>query len=120
MLLELSNILSKGGRPNIDHDTYQEKVQLDPTSGYDQNWDFRRVWIENFIEKNRDVQIKGQALTHEDVAELLRRINLSSFFVSCELVSTALTRPRIRFAAKSLAGAEPVVDFLLKGKIKYR
>lgn len=120
LLLELSNILSKGGRPNIDHDTYQEKVQLDPTSGYDENWDFRRVWLEAFQEKDRIVQIRGQALTHEDVAEFLRRVNLSSFFVQNELISTALARPRIRYAAKALAGAEPVVDFVIKGKIKYR
>ncbi len=121
VMLELSNMLSKGGRPHIDNDRYQEMIQLDPAAGYDENWDYRRLWLSNFEEKSREVTITGQALTHEDVAELLRRINLSNFFVENELVSTDLAKPKIE-GVKKPGGSEqePVVHFELRGKVRYR
>jgi type IV pilus assembly protein PilN len=120
VMLELSNILSKGGRPHINHDEYQEMIQANPTAGYDENWDFRRVWLSSFKEKDRQVQLAGQGLTHEDVAEFLRRINLSKFFVETELVSTNLQAPRINLEGFDAKEADPVVQFVMKSEIRYR
>ncbi len=121
IMLELSNILSKGGHPTIDNVKYQEMVQLDPTAGYDENWDYRRLWINKFVEKKRLVQISGQALSHEDVAEFLRRINLSDYFVTNELIETSLKKLSLQ-ALKNVTidKAEPVVAFKLKGEIRYK
>jgi len=120
VMLELSNILSKGGRPHINHDEYQEMIQANPTAGYDENWDFRRVWISGFKEKDRHVQLTGQGLTHEDVAEFMRRINLSEFFVSTELVSTNLQPPSIKLPGFKAKDADPVVRFVMKSEVRYR
>ncbi len=121
VLLELSNIMSKRGRPHLDQDAYQEMIRIDPAAGYDENWDFRRVWISRFKEKDRRVRISGDALTHEDVAEFLRRINLSSFFTASELISTSLTKPKIKLPdTKKLGETTPVVHFEFRGEIKYR
>jgi type IV pilus assembly protein PilN len=120
VMLELSNILSKGGRPQVDEDEYQAKINLDPAAGYDENWDFRRLWISEFSEKDRKVRISGQALTHEDVAEFLRRVNLSNFFVANELLSTDLSAPKVLLDLKFDKEAEPVVHFEMAGQVRYR
>ena len=120
VMLELSKILSKGGRPNIDNVKYQEAIRLDPTAGYDESWDYRGLWITSFQEKNRMVTIKGQALTHEDVAEFLRRLNLSRFFVTVELISTNLARPDVRSANGKKFAMDAVVHFTVSGKVRYR
>jgi type IV pilus assembly protein PilN len=118
VMLELSTILSKGGRPNIDNVQYQEMIRLDPTAGYDEDWDYRRLWISSFSEKNKEVDIEGQALTHEDVAEFLRRINLSRFFTTSELVSTDLGTLSLKMPG--VDGKDPVVRFKMKGAVRYR
>ena len=120
VMLELSNILSKSGKPNIDNAKYQEILRRDPTSGYDEDWDYRRLWLLDFTEKNREVTIRGEAMTHEDVAEFLRRINLSRFFVSSELNSTILGAPQTKLANLNAKQIEPVVKFEIKGKVRYR
>ena len=94
-------------------------IQLDPASGYDENWDFRRLWISSFQERERHVTIRGQALTHEDVAEFLRRINLSDFFVSSQLEGTDLSAPSVGGLQTAISGADPVVHFSLSGKVRY-
>ena len=119
VMLELSKILSYKGRPHVDHDQYQEMIQIDPAAGYDENWDYRRVWVSQFSEKDRNIDISGQALTHEDVAEFLRRINLSNFFVSSELVSTSLRDPK-GLPKTGSNKLDPVVHFKVIGKVKYR
>jgi type IV pilus assembly protein PilN len=120
VMLELSEILSRGGRPHLDNDRYQEMVQKNPTAGYDENWDYRRLWITAFSEKQRRVKISGQGLTHEDVAEFLRRLNLSEFFVKSELVSTTLGAPKIDKAGFDAKKARPVVHFSLEAEVRYR
>jgi type IV pilus assembly protein PilN len=120
VMLELSNILSKRGTPNIDKVKYRELVRLDPTAGYDEDWDYRRLWISSFSEKDREVVIDGQALTHEDVAEFLRRINLSRFFVKSELVSTDLGKIKLKMPGIKDGNTEPVVHFTVNATVRYR
>jgi len=120
VMLELSKILSKGGRPQIDNARYQEMIQTDPTAGYNPDWDFRRLWITEFKEHERMIEIDGQGVTHEDVAEFLRRINLSDFFVSSELVSTNLSAAQMETAQNVKKVAEDAVHFKLKGQVRYR
>lgn len=119
VMLELSSILSKGGKPNFDDVAYQEMIRLDPTSGYDEDWDYRRIWLSRLSETNRKVVIEGKALTHEDVAEFLRRINLSRFFVSSELISTSLGAPTEITKLKS-GKVDEVVSFVVHGEVVYQ
>lgn len=120
VMLELSEILSKDGRPHMDRDHYQELIQRNPAAGFDENWDFRRLWLDTFAEKDRRVRISGQGLTHEDVAEFLRRLHLSDFFVRNELVSTSLGPPKIGMAGFSAQKARPVVHFALEAEVRYQ
>ena len=119
-LLEIAALMSKGGRPNIDHDKYQEMVRFDPTSGYDESWDYRRLWLDSIKEKSKEVRLAGQALTHEDVAEFLRRINLSSFFTSSELISTDVRKPALKALVKPIENSDPVVHFTIDTTVRYR
>jgi len=119
-MIEISNILSKNGRPNVDQAKYQEKIQMNPTLAFDESWDYRRLWLDSFAEKDLSVRISGQGLTHEDVAEFLRRLQLSSFFLSNELVSTNLSKPTVVMKDVSLDGVDAVVHFELQAKIRYK
>ncbi len=120
LMIEMSNILSKNGRPNVDHVKYQQMIQMNPTLAFDESWDYRRLWIDTFAEKDKNVRITGQGLTHEDVAEFLRRLQLSSFFESNELVSTNLSKPTLPMKDVALDGVDPVVHFTLQAKIRYK
>jgi type IV pilus assembly protein PilN len=120
VMLELSNILSKRGRPNIDKAAYDKLIRLDPTAGYDEDWDYRRLWISKLSEKSKSVIIEGQALTHEDVAEFLRRLNLSRFFVTSELISTDLGKVQLNMPGIKEAKTDPVVHFKINATVRYR
>jgi len=120
VMLELSKILSKDGRPHLDHDTYQQKIQENPALAYDENWDYRRLWLDSFHEQDRRVKLTGQGLTHEDVAEFLRRVNLSDFFVSSELLSTNLAKPTIKKPEFSVDDSNKVVHFNLEAVVRYK
>ena len=120
LMIEMSNILSKNGRPNVDHVKYQQMIQMNPTLAFDESWDYRRLWIDTFAEKDKSVRITGQGLTHEDVAEFLRRLQLSSFFESNELVSTNLAKPSLAMKDVPLDGVDQVVHFTLQAKIRYK
>ena len=47
-----------------------------------------RVWLEGFDENQKKVKIKGAAKSNEDVAEFLKRLNLSVFFADVAPEST--------------------------------
>lgn len=120
VMLELSKILSREGGPQIDNTRYQEMVKTDPTAGYEEGWDYRRLWIDEFSEKDRKIKITGQGLTHEDVAEFLKRVSLSDFFVSSRLISTDLSKPKIQTKTTGPVSTDPVVHFKLEGEVRYR
>lgn len=80
LMRELSEILTTHKGPTFDRVTYEEKLRRDPNIGFNAGWDPRRLWIESFEESQRKVRIRGVARTNEDVAEFLKRLQLSVFF----------------------------------------
>lgn len=85
MLIELSHILSPGGRPSSDPRVL-ERVQRDnPTQMYNTTWDPHRLWITKFTERNRAVTIEGSGRTADDVGEFMRRMMLSQYFEEVRL-----------------------------------
>jgi len=120
VMLEISRILSRNGRPTINNDAYQALIKENPVRGYDEDWDYRRIWIKSFKEKDRNITILGQGITHEDVAEFLRRLSLSDFFVSSELVSTSLSKPDVAITGVNLKAVDQVVSFSVIGSVKYK
>jgi type IV pilus assembly protein PilN len=88
LLRELSEILTPGKGPTFDGVTYQENLLRDPNAGFNASWDTRRVWLDTFDEEHKKVKIKGSAKSNEDVAEFLKRLNLSVFFAEVTPEST--------------------------------
>jgi type IV pilus assembly protein PilN len=112
MLVELSNILSLGKGPSIRPEEYQEMLKRDPASGFNPEWDPRRLWLTRFEESDREVLLEGQAMSNEDVGELLRRIKISKYFFNEVLVKTR--------TEKSAETTAVVIAFELKCNIRYR
>jgi len=89
LLREISEILTPGKGPTFDGITYQENLLRDPNAGFNASWDTRRVWLETFDEDHKKVRIRGAAKSNEDVAEFLKRLNLSVFFTEVNPESTS-------------------------------
>lgn len=88
LLREISEILTPGKGPTFDGVAYQEALMRDPNVGFNAGWDTRRVWLESFDEDGKKVRIRGAAKSNEDVAEFLKRLNLSVFFEDVNPEST--------------------------------
>ena len=80
LMRELSDLLTKGKGPSLDKDSYESQLKKDPTSGFNPNWETRRVWLLSYEEKAHNVKLKGAAKSDEDVAEFLKRLKQSPFF----------------------------------------
>lgn len=111
MLVELSHLLSPGGRPSADPATL-ERIQRDnPTEMYNANWDPHRVWVTRFSEENRAVVIEGAARTADDVGEFMRRMMLSRYFDQVQL-----ERSR---GAEDLPTHIAVQEFQIRARVRY-
>ena len=56
------------------------------SAGWRTNWDARRAWFTSIREGADEVTLQGEALDHEDVAEVLRRLESSAHFRNIQLV----------------------------------
>lgn len=80
MLIEVSQLLSPGGRPT-NSDSELERIQRDdPTRMFNPNWDSKTVWLSQFVEAEHHVTLEGFGRTADDVAEFMRRLMLSQYF----------------------------------------
>src|SRR5262245_11529388 len=77
VLLELSKILSEGGRPTVSAERLDEVRRENPLAGFNSGWDVRRLWLTAFTESDRKCAIRGFGKTNEDVAEFLRGLSIS-------------------------------------------
>ena len=57
-----------------------------PLAVFNPSWDSRRLWLVKFVEQSRKLRIEGFAQDGEDVSELARRMNLSSYFADVRLL----------------------------------
>lgn len=112
MLMELSFILGQGGGPTVDKEEYQQLLKRDPSAGYNPEWDSRRLWLTQFKEADREVEMSGQAMSNEDVGEFLRRLKLSKYFFGEVLIKTA--------EIKVPGSGVPIVAWNIKCKIRYQ
>ena len=88
VMRELSEILTAQKGPTFDRVSYEDRLRRDPNVGFNSGWDPRRAWLETFEEVQRKVHIHGSARTNEDVAEFLKRLQLSVFFAEVAPEST--------------------------------
>lgn len=115
LMREMSEILTPGKGPSFDHTSYEERLRRDPNIGFNTSWDTRRVWLDTFEEAQGKVRIKGSAKTNEDVAEFLKRLQLSIFFSDVSPESTQ------QVSETTLGGSLSVkhVTFNLTAKVLY-
>jgi type IV pilus assembly protein PilN len=90
MLMELSKVLSPAprGGPTIDPEVLEQMRRDNPLAGYNRGWDPRRLWLTSFQENDGNCRVVGTGRTNEDVAEFLRRLQLSELFDEVRLQKT--------------------------------
>jgi type IV pilus assembly protein PilN len=114
LMRELSEILTPGKGPTFDRVSYEERLRRDPNVGFNAGWDPRRVWLETFDEAQRKVRIHAAARTNEDVAEFLKRLQLSVFFTDVAPESTTQVQ-----GGDSSGGNAKHVTFTLSARVVY-
>jgi type IV pilus assembly protein PilN len=111
VLMELSKILSEGGGPSLPSEELEALRRDNPLGAYNPGWDIRRLWIDSFVEAKRQCKISGFGKSNEDVAEFLRRLNVSEVFDQVKLQATS--------SAADPAGGTPIVRFALSCEVRY-
>lgn len=89
-MMELSRILStgEGSGPTIDPQALEALRRENSFATFNRSWDARRLWLNRFEEEGRQCRIAGVGRTNEDVAEFLRRLQLSELFDQVTLQRT--------------------------------
>jgi len=111
ILLELARLLTPGRGPSVDPDRLSQLRRDNPLAVFNPSWDSRRLWLVKFVEQSRKLRLEGFAQDGEDVSELARRMNLSSYFADVRLL------PAVR-QIDSTTHME-VVSFALEAKVNY-
>lgn len=111
MLLEVARLLTPGRGPSVDPTQLSQVRRENPGQDYNQSWDARRLWLVRFVESDRTVRLEGVARDGEDVSELARRMNLSTYFHDVQLL------PAKREVEKE-SGLK-LVSFKLEAKVRY-
>lgn len=114
LMRELSEILTPNKGPTFDRASYEERLRRDPNIGFNASWDTRRVWLESFEEALGKVRMKGAAKSNEDVAEFLKRLQVSIFFTDVTPESTA------QVAESPTSQSVKHVTFNLNAKVVYQ
>jgi len=102
IMREMSDLISKGKGPRLNVAEYEMLLKKDPNAGYNPTWDSRRLWILKYEETNRRVKFSGGAKSYDDVAEFMKRLQLSVYFTDVQLLP-------IRAAVDSQYGVKHVV-----------
>lgn len=113
LLREIAEILTPGKGPTFDGVLYQEMLLRDPNVGFNAGWDTRHVWLESVEEDSKKLRIKGMAKSNDDVAEFLKRLNLSVFFSDVNPESTTQSQ------TGSQASAVKYVTFNLSATVTF-
>ena len=111
VLLELSRLITPGRGPSVDPEKLNKLRQENPLAVYNKAWDARRLWIVKLVEQNRTLQLEGIARDGEDVSELARRMNLSSYFHEVKILPG---KKSVDPESKLL-----LVKFQLQAKVRY-
>ncbi|HEX2870163.1 MAG TPA: PilN domain-containing protein [Polyangiaceae bacterium] len=101
ILMELARILTPGRGPSVDPDRLAQLRRDNPLSVFNPNWDARRLWITAYVEAQRSLRIEGKARDGEDVSELARRLNLSSYFYDVKLLPAQREADFVKFSIET-------------------
>ncbi len=99
--MELARILTPGRGPSVDPDRLAQLRRDNPLSVFNPNWDARRLWISAYVEAQRKLRLDGKARDGEDVSELARRLNLSSYFYDVKLLPATREADFVKFSIEA-------------------
>jgi type IV pilus assembly protein PilN len=102
ILMELARILTPGRGPSVDPDRLAQLRRDNPLSVFNPNWDARRLWVTGYTEAQRKLRIDGKARDGEDVSELARRLNLSSYFYDVKLLPATRENDFVKFSIETM------------------
>ena len=101
ILMELARILTPGRGPSVDPDRLAQLRRDNPLSVFNPNWDARRLSISSYVEAQRKLKLDGKARDGEDVSELARRMNLSSYFYDVKLLPAQRDADSVNFSIEA-------------------
>lgn len=101
ILMELARILTPGRGPSVDPDRLAQLRRDNPLAVFNPTWDSRRLWITGYVESQRKLKVDGKARDGEDVSELARRLNLSSYFYDVKLLPATRENDFVRFSIEA-------------------
>lgn len=101
ILMELARILTPGRGPSVDPDRLAQLRRDNPLSVFNPTWDARRLWLTGYVESQRKLKLDGKARDGEDVSELARRLNLSSYFYDVKLLPATRENDFVRFSIEA-------------------
>ncbi len=101
ILMELARILTPGRGPSVDPDRLAQLRRDNPLAVFNPTWDARRLSINGYVESQRKLKIDGRARDGEDVSELARRLNLSSYFYDVRLLPATRENDFVRFSIEA-------------------
>ena len=110
-VMEISHILSVDRGPTTDPKKIEKLRRENPNALPNGSWDPHRLWVVQYVEKERDVTITGLARDGEDVSEFLRRLTVSEYFYDLSLLPGGKT-------TDSVTKLE-VVRFQINAKTRY-
>lgn len=67
-------------------ETPSDELRSMEAAGWRVAWTAHRAWFNSFRELNGEVTLNGEAMDHEDVAEVQRRLESSPYFRDCRIV----------------------------------
>jgi type IV pilus assembly protein PilN len=111
VLLEMAQLLTPGKGPTVEADRIQQLRRDNPNLVFNSNWDSRRLWLLNYVEKDRTVKVEGIARDGNDVSEFAQRLKLSTYFYDVQLL------PGKKEAEKDTK--LELVNFALQMKVRY-
>lgn len=115
MMIELSRILTPRKMPTMDEGALEKLRRENPGAVPSEKWDPHRLWITAFREVDRNVTITGFGKTNDDVAEFLRRLTVSKYFVEVRLIRTDERQEK----DAALGVPYTTTSFEMKAKVKY-
>lgn len=101
VLMELARILTPGRGPSVDPDRLAQLKRDNPLSVFNPGWDARHLWLTAFVESQRKLRLDGRARDGEDVSELARRMNLSSYFYDVRLLPAVREADSVKFSIEA-------------------
>lgn len=98
--------------PRDETTTSADELKAMEAAGWRVSWDAKRAWITTLREREGEVTIIGEAMGHEDVAELLRRMESSPYFRNPRLAYQEVKKDE-------RIGGVPFVEFKIEASLVY-